>query len=146
MSTKIQLEYPYNERWKSGYVVTNKENRRTLILVNSEQDRSSTQYARYLIAVKIGRFLSNEETVDHIDNDKTNDNIENLQILSIAENCRKSSKLPDVKLICPICGKVFYKTQSQLRGKKDRAKEGNIACSRTCGGKLSHVTKDNRVV
>lgn len=42
MSGKIDLEFPYNEIWKSGYVVTNKENRKTLLLVNDKNDRSST--------------------------------------------------------------------------------------------------------
>lgn len=88
---KIKLEYPYNTQWKIGYVVINKDNRRTLLLANGKQ-RSSTQYARYLLAVKLGRFLTQTETVDHIDGDKTNDDINNLQILSRKENIRKSQK------------------------------------------------------
>ena len=72
MSTRIELEYPYNERWRKGYIVTNPEGRKTLILFNNKDDRSSTQYARYLLAVKLGRFLAPEETVDHIDGNKNN--------------------------------------------------------------------------
>lgn len=142
MSTKINLEYPYNKRWKSGYIVINKENRRTLILVNNEKDRTSTQYARYLLAVKLKRFLTEDETVDHIDEDKTNDSIDNLQILSRKENSIKSCKKPDVKLVCPVCEIVFYRSLTQISGKKDRAKSNMIACSRSCGGKLGHITKN----
>ena len=141
MSTKIELEYPYSERWRSGYVVTNKDNRKTVILVNNKDDRSSTQYARYLLAVKLGRFLTDAETVDHVDDDKTNDSLDNLQILTRDENIRKACKQPDVELKCPVCNKVFYKTRTQLRGKLDRAAKNLIACSRKCGGKLSHITK-----
>lgn len=142
MSTKINLAYPYNKRWASGYVVTSRDNRKTLILVNNESDRTSTQYARYLLAVKLGRFLTNEETVDHIDEDKTNDDINNLQILSMADNIRKSHKQPDMELICPICNTKFYRALTQLRSKKNRARLNMIACSRVCGGKLSHISKD----
>lgn len=94
---RIELEKPYSDRWRHGYVVTNPENRKTLILFNSDEDRSSTQYARYLKAVSIGRFLSDDETVDHIDEDKTNDDIDNLGILTRAENIEKSrqARFPD---------------------------------------------------
>lgn len=118
MSTKIELEYPYSEHWKSGYLVTNKENRKTVILVNNVTDRSSTQYARYFLAVKSKRFLTEEETVDHVDNDKTNDDLDNLQILSRKENIIKACKQPDVELTCPICDTIFYKSLTHLRGKK----------------------------
>lgn len=141
MSTKIELDYPYNKRWKTGYVVTNKENRKTLILVNNKNDRSSTQYARYLLAVKLGRFLTDRETVDHIDGDKTNNDLDNLQILSRAENIIKTCKKPDIILTCPVCNIVFHRTSTQIRGKKARAADNMIACSRSCGGKLSHLMK-----
>lgn len=78
---KIDLQPPYSEDWRMGYLVTNPEGRRTVILYNSKESRSSTQYARYLCAVKLGRYLSESETVDHIDGDKTNDSIENLQVI-----------------------------------------------------------------
>ena len=142
MSGKIDLEFPYSEIWKSGYVVTNKENRKTLLLVNDKKDRSSTQYARYLLAVKLKRFLTSDETVDHVNDDKTDDSLENLQILTRKDNLVKANKCPDVKLICPICKDTFYRTLTQLRGKKERMENNIVTCSRSCGGKLSHITKD----
>jgi len=141
IKTKINLDYPYNTIWKHGYLLSNRENRQILILFDSESNRTTTQYARYLLGVKLGRFLTKEETVDHIDNDKTNNDINNLQILSISENIRKSSQLPDVTLVCPICQTTFIRTRSQLRGRYDRAKNNLICCSRQCGGKWSHKPK-----
>lgn len=140
MSTKIELESPYSEVYRSGYLVVNPEGRRTLILYNSHRDRTSTQYARYLVSVKLGRFLTSDEQVDHIDGDKTNDDLDNLQVLSLEENVRKSNKLPDVTLVCPICQVVFTRTRSQLRGKLSKALAGNLCCSRSCGGRMSHLT------
>ena len=138
---KIDLKYPYNTVWKYGYVTINRDNRRTLLLVGDRR-RSSTQYARYLLSVKLGRFLTKNETVDHIDGDKANDNIDNLQILSRSENTRKSQKKPDFKLVCPICKKVFVVERYKVSGrkKKEKIKRGEMCCSRVCGGKFSHIT------
>lgn len=138
--TKIELKFPYKEDWKFGYVVVNPEGRRTLLLYNSHSDRTSTQYARYLLSVSLGRYLTKDETVDHIDGDKANDSLDNLQILSLYDNVRKTRKMPDIELVCPICGTVFYRSRTQLRGKLDRAKEGKITCSRVCGRKMSSIT------
>lgn len=93
---KINLEPPYSEDWESGYLQVNRENRRHIYLYNSKTDtepakRTTTQYARYLLAVKLGRYLTNKETADHIDGDKTNDSIANLQALSLRDNIRKTS-------------------------------------------------------
>lgn len=140
MSTKLELESPYREIYKSGYLVLNPEGRRTLILYNSHQDRTSTQYARYLVSVRLGRFLNQGEQVDHIDGDKTNDSLDNLQVLSLVDNVRKSNKLPDVMLVCPVCGVGFSRTRSQLHGKLEKALSGNLCCSRVCGGKKSHLS------
>lgn len=50
-------------------------------------------YARYRLEKHLGRKLTKYETVDHIDEDPTNDRLSNLQVLSLAENVRKSLRL-----------------------------------------------------
>ncbi len=133
--TKIILKPPY-DIWKNGYLNVNPEGRRTLALYNSHKDRTSTQYARYLMAVRLGRFLTKKEHIDHIDNDKTNDDIDNLQILSLRENNIKTHKKPDVELNCPVCKKDFIRTRTQLRGRKHKINDNTICCSRRCGAKF----------
>lgn len=113
---KIELKEPYKSKWKTGYILVNRENRRTVLLVNNKHDRTSTQYARYLMSVKLGRFLDPElETVDHIDGDKTNDNIDNLQLLTRLENIRKSQKKEDFECICPVCNINFFSSEKSIR-------------------------------
>ena len=148
MSTRIELEYPYNERWRKGYIVTNPEGRKTLILFNNKDDRSSTQYARYLLAVKLGRFLAPEETVDHIDGDKRNDSIDNLQVLSLAENVRKSHKKEDYHCVCPICGKEFIVPRQKVRNDETRTRvlSGERCCSWDCGRKHASRTLKGRKI
>jgi hypothetical protein len=52
----------------------------------------SMSYARYLMCVAEGRRLGENEHVDHIDNDRKNDRLDNLQILTPSENIRKSPR------------------------------------------------------
>lgn len=145
---KIELEEPYKSKWKYGYLVTNKENRKTVILFNNKNDRTSTQYARYLMSVSVGRFLDKDlETVDHIDGDKTNDAIENLTILSRKENIVKSAKKDDFICICPICFKEFIVPRSRS-GKKirEKIKNNEVCCSVACGRvSASNKLKKNNI-
>lgn len=92
--------------------------------------------ARYLMSVKLGRVLTSLEEVDHIDGDKSNDDIGNLQILSPSENKAKSvietgRTAVDIELQCPICNSTFYRSKQRVSFK---LKEGKTpTCSRSCG-------------
>jgi hypothetical protein len=143
-NTKIELQYPYSEDFKAGYLNINKEPRKTLLLVRNDGSKTSTSYARYLMSVHLQRYLKEEEHVDHIDNDKLNDNIANLQILSAKDNNIKKNKFYDIKevfhkLECPVCKNIFYRSSKNaykaiVLGKKQ-------CCSRSCGGKFSYINK-----
>lgn len=129
---KIELQYPFNQRYKYGYIVKNRENRRIVVLYNTEVDRTSISYARYLISVKLKRFLCDSEHVDHIDDDKTNDAISNLQILSPKQNAKKTRHAISLIFQCPVCNKYFSLTKQKAH------KKINPCCSRRCGGIKSH--------
>lgn len=126
---KIEIQYPFIN-YKAAYLVTNKEPRRNVILVKEDNTKTTISYARYLMSIHLGRFLTKEEHVDHIDNNKMNDCIENYQILSKLENNRKASKgRKYIKMKCPNCGKIFdiYYNQSHIQ------KKGKFSsCSRKC--------------
>lgn len=137
--TKIDLEYPYSQDWKNGYLVTNPEGRKTLILYNSHTDRSSTQYARYLLAVKEGRYLTSDEEADHIDNDKTNDRIGNLRITTSEANRqkelnRRAMLQTTYTVTCDICNNDFMITQRQVNAKISSNVSG-MYCSKMCAWK-----------
>lgn len=137
---KIELEHPYKSDWRFGYLVTNKENRATLILYNSKLSRSSTQYARYLLSVHLGRYLLATEQVDHIDGDKTNNRLSNLQLLSALENHHKTFLTGEtlVENICVICGEKFFLTAR-------KSHRGQLCCSRKCGWIKGSNTKRNKI-
>ncbi len=143
---KIELKEPFLEDFKAAYVNISTQKRRVTLLVRKDGSKTSMSYARYLMCCKLGRFLEKNEHVDHIDNDGMNDVIENLQILSPKENNAKKNKFygiePEklIELICPICG-VYFKRPS--RNTKHKLQKGKTpCCSRKCGGKFSHITKD----
>lgn len=142
MSTKIELEEPFKSKWKYGYLVTNKEPRRNVILFNKDKDKDRTtiSYARYLMSVHLGRELSKDEHVDHINNDRTDDRLENLQILTLAENNAKEARRRGRLLVeyeCPVCQLVFTRRTGNSNRIPSR-KRSVICCTRRCGVKFSN--------
>lgn len=85
--------------------------------------RKSTQYARLLLECKLGRVLSRNETVDHIDGDCMNNAATNLQLLSRSDNARKGPS-PSVKqlMLDRISATLKGKPRYDLRGHSN----GNI--------------------
>ena len=110
-------QFPFDQYYI--YKIFHKNEQRYYICltsINDEKIRHTISYARYLMSVKMGRFLTDEETVDHIDNDKLNDSIDNLQILSLADNNRKEANRIGKKMVilmCPNCHKIFERCRHQ---------------------------------
>ena len=145
MSTKINLEFPYSEDYVSGYLNINKEPRRVVLLVRKDGTKTSCSYARYLMSCHLKRYLDKREQVDHIDEDKLNDVIENLQILTPKENSNKHVILNNkqsvlIDLVCPVCNVEFSRSPKEVRHKINKGK--TPCCSRVCGGKFPHITKN----
>jgi hypothetical protein len=142
--TKIELDYPYSADFKQGFLNINKEPRRVVLLVRDDGTKTSTSYARYLMSCHLKRYLTREEHVDHIDNDKLNDKVENLQLLSIADNNRKKNAFLGitktfVKRVCPVCNTDF---ERDCRNISYKLKNGKTpTCSRRCGAIFSNRNK-----
>jgi hypothetical protein len=91
--------------------------------------------SKALMEIKLNRKLSTDETVDHIDEDKSNDAITNLQVLTRANNTSKSRQAnpPEmIELVC-YCGIKFKVTIGRYRYKKKTYK--SITCSRRCAAR-----------
>jgi len=134
-------EYPYND-YRLYIVLHKKENRRMANLVNPITKRRTTlSYSRYLMSVHLGRVLEPQEHVDHINNDKLDDRVENFQILSQLENSRKFASLNQAEvfeLTCPVCGVIF--SRSKQRAYQFIHFGRMICCSKKCGGIYTHRT------
>jgi hypothetical protein len=138
--TRIELQYPYSEDYIAGYLNINKEPRRVVLLVDKNRKYTSTSYARYLMSCHLKRYLNKDEHVDHIDNDKLNDVVENYQLLTLQENNKKGKRSKWVKYKCYGCGKVFEKihSQSHLNGFKHFS-----SCSLKCSNIIKSKYKNN---
>lgn len=134
---KIELEEPFASKWSKGYIVVNSENRRNVVLYNSENDRTTISYARYLMSVKLGYEVPDHLEVDHRDDDKTNDDINNLQLLTPEENKDKENKrraeitVAKQTVICKNCN-CSFEIDTSYYNKKIKAGNSNIFCSVKC--------------
>lgn len=128
---------------------TRKDGRKHVILIDSSGKRRTVSYPRYLMEQKLGRKLTNDETVDHKDGDITNDSPDNLRIKSRVENAKLGAKrLKTQSFNCPTCGKDVVKSGKQLGWVIQRAREGKAGpfCNRSCAGKYGKMIQDGKIL
>jgi len=137
---EIELEEPFKSIWKTGHLITNAENRQHVVLFNSNQNKSLISYARYLVCVKLGYILSSDFEVDHKDDDKTNDDINNLQVLTSKQNKLKQqynyimNEQVCYGFYCAYCEIPFILTEREV--KMRLAQKVELAfCSHACSTK-----------
>ena len=81
----------------------------------------------------LGRYLTKNETVDHIDRDFTNNSISNLQVLDRKVHASLDNKRPrDLKVRCSFFGKQFI-VEGKTRNNRNRYGSGYF-CSKRCVG------------
>ena len=125
--------YYKNKGVISVYVNINKEPRRVATLKYQNRELHSMSYAKYLYTSYYETDVAKGDQVDHINGDKMDDRIENLQVISRKLNTNKSHlKKTYVELTCPVCGEKF------LFEKRNLSVHQNHCCSRRCGGIKSH--------
>lgn len=106
-------------------------------------------YHRIIMENHLGRLLNKYEVVHHINHDKFDNRIENLEILSCKEHSKKHGLEKGRKwaiLKCPVCGKIFklpYNETVFQKYPKDKTKAQ--CCSRSCGCKLGRMKQLNKV-
>lgn len=101
--------------------------------------RHTQSYPRFLMEQHLDRKLEEWEQVDHINDDPTDDRIENYQILTQLNNIQKSApKAQTYECKCACCGKAMmiplrqYKQNQVVQGK------AGPYCSRRCAGIMHH--------
>lgn len=124
---------------------TNGDGRRYVRYVyRNSKKQKLTLYSRYLMEQKLGRYLDGDETVDHIDRNKNNDSIENLQILSSKEHFALDVKrVKDIELKCVWCSKKVIRAASDLSSKHKQGMSGPF-CSNSCSGKYGSDIQNER--
>lgn len=131
-----------------GPYIRKTDNRKIITVHFYDGKCSSKQYAKALYEVYIGQKLGYDDTIDHIDGNLTNDDIENLQIITRVDNAKKSAK--HLLLIfdnCVYCGKEFQLSSSQINNYKSKWHKNSAGpfCSRQCSGKYGKAIQENRI-
>lgn len=141
----IELQEPFRSCWNNGYLQQHPSGRRYVVLFNSNQDRTIVSYARYLMSVKIGSFIPDGYEVDHKDDDETNDDINNLQILTVLENQLKrqwkyTQNQTCYGFECAWCTTRFILTERDANMRIAKGVEMAF-CSRRCAALYHHAQK-----
>ena len=114
------------------------ETGRLYVTIRYDDGRQRTvSYPKFLVEEQLGRKLADNEEVDHIDRDFTNNDPENLQVLDKITHLRLDAlRLRPVKFTCPICKKTFQRSGKRLRRIYERKRKEHAGpfCSRKCAG------------
>ncbi len=118
---------------------TRKDGRMHMVVVKDDKTKTTISYPKYIMQKILGRELTADETVDHIDDNPFNNDPSNFQILSRHNNTLKSTKWAQyLKLTCKYCGKQFERRKViHLRNMAVRKVDGPF-CSKQCVGKVHH--------
>lgn len=143
----IQLQEPFASKWTRGYLRINNDGRRIVDLYLNDSTRTTISYARYLMGVKLGYEVPDHLEVDHIDDDKTNDDINNLQLLTGEENRLKQEynyvmNQTNYGFHCAYCDIPFILPEREV--KKRLYCGGELAfCGRSCSAKYHNTINKN---
>lgn len=109
-------------------------------------------YHRIVMENYLGRLLTDNEVVHHLDGDRHNNNIENLELMDRKKHSsmhmieKYSDKPRYVELECDNCHKLFTRTNHQNSGYSKNNKHN--FCSYECNGafyaKITNNLKANR--
>lgn len=138
---KQEISDYYKERgFIVVYIATNKEPRRVATLRKRDGYMTSMSYAKYVYTSFYKCDIPMGYDVDHINGDKMDDRIENLQVISSSYN-RSKDHIRKTMVVkeCPVCQTLF------LFPKRNVSTRPNPCCSRHCGGIKSHWDKDKKV-
>lgn len=127
-------DYYRQKGYERVYIVTNPEPRRVAILYKSDGTSMTMSYAKYLYTSTYCEDIDGSVYhIDHINGDKMDDRIENLQKITGEYNRAKDHACSNMILcVCPVCGNEF------LFPLRNLSSHPNPCCSRKCGGIKSH--------
>ena len=98
--------------------------------------RRTQSYPRYLMENYLGRTLFEWEQVDHVDDDVTNNDISNLQLLTQTANLKKSRRYAEfADYLCPTCNNWFEMPVRQYRNNQLKQGKRGPYCSKSCAGR-----------
>lgn len=113
------------------------DGRQRCVLYFDDKTTSSRSYAKLLLESNLGRRLSASEEADHIDDDCSNDKVNNIQLLLREENIQKQREFitENTEVFgfhCAYCDTPFILKNHIRNQKLKTSKTGLAFCSRRC--------------
>jgi predicted Zn-ribbon and HTH transcriptional regulator len=97
---------------------------------------------RIVMEQSLGRILSTDEVVHHIDQDRSNYHISNLELTTSSLHMKGHSLPPTIlDMVCAQCGLEFKRRKGQDPKAKNYTRN---FCSRSCNGKFYHSNGFNK--
>ena len=114
----------------------NKAGRNFVILLFEDGTRKTMSEARWLYQEHFGP-IKNDLTVDHINRDRNDNRMENLQLLPRSDHSAADTRrVKMVKFRCLMCNKKVERSPRLIRDKSSKGKVSQF-CSRQCAGRYS---------
>jgi hypothetical protein len=114
-------------------------NRYRIRLKTPEGRKTSTLFARYLMEVYLGRFLTDKERVHHKDEDTRNDSLDNLELTTLSAHGRKHhGEKAFIAFVCPACGRIGCANVAKVKYEKNKYRPEHYKeyrgpfCSKDC--------------
>ena len=132
------LPKPYDDyvRYTGPYVIADEHLRMTMKLIDKTGKRKTMLYHRYLIEVKLGRLLNEDEIVHHKDGNSLNNGLDNLEVMNTGDHIRLHKPIQSEGFVCPECNKKFALVGQQLKNMKQKKRLGLVRsgpyCSKSC--------------
>lgn len=112
---------------------TRPDGRKHVVLTGDNGYRRTVSFPKFIKELELSMSLDGL-TVDHLDRDKTNDDLSNLVVRPRSEHIKLDATRVKVSpVLCPICGTEFIPSKAQ-RSKYHSERAGPF-CSRSCAGK-----------
>ena len=130
----------YADNFKVFGPYRRKDSRQIVIVVNHKGKRRTVSYPKWIMELHLGRKLDpNLETVDHIDSNFENNDLDNLRLVERSQHSGDDTRrVKLVKFHCAWCDKEFERSPRLIRDKAKKNKAGPF-CSRGCAGKYSRM-------
>lgn len=124
-------KHPY-KGYKLYKVFHKKEGRYYAVLYKSSTDRTTVAYAKYKAEVRAGKHLGKLVEAHHVDENKTRDKLDNIEVCSFARHGRRhrAKERWMIDALCSVCQQEIYKP---YRGCLPRQCKQYLSCSRKCG-------------
>jgi hypothetical protein len=114
-----------------------KDNRSRIVIVFLDGTKKTVSYPKFIMENHIGRKFTKNETVDHIDGDVTNNDIDNLAVIDRSAHAKLDAKrIGSQTFICEVCHSSFILEGRKLHDAKhnrSKGKKGRFAAEAALG-------------